>query len=83
MPYKDYWAMTDKDLVFMADRLSIIDMYHYGIPTHDDFDAESLNRDERQMIIDALIKRETHITSNIAISISVIALIISIVAIIF
>ncbi len=34
--------MTDKDLVFMADRVSIIDMYNYGTATHDDFDPSLL-----------------------------------------
>jgi len=79
---RDYWTMSDKDIVFIADSLSLIDMYDFGTTTHNDFETE-LTYEQRKLIIDELTKRDRHISSYTTVIISLVALGISMFTLIF
>jgi len=78
--FQDYWKMSDKKLILLANDKKIIDMHDFGTTTHSDFENNELTKTERRDIIDELIKHDKHRLSYIAIVMSIIALFISVAA---
>lgn len=78
--FRDYWNMSDEDLVYLADRKGVLSFLEYGIANHNSFEIHELPHKVRGRIIEDIIKKDQHIKSHIAIVISVVALLVSIIA---